>query len=242
MITLNLLPDIKKEYLKAQRTRNMVVSTSILVSIIAVGLVVLLAMTVYIGQSLVIAQQSNQITENHKKLSAKPEIDKYLSIQNQLAAIDSISTSRSTYARLFDYLQQLNPAPPYNISLYNFTVEKKTNVMKFVGGAPNFETVNNFKNAIENARLSYFVGQDNKEIPFFPSVTISEANFSSGNGKAVTAFNFEVTYAPEAFDSQNAYTKLIVPRMVTSDADKNAPKEIFATPPANNAQGGNNGN
>lgn len=242
MITLNLLPDIKKEYLKAQKVRNMVVSTSILISLVAVGLVTLLAISVYVGQNLVIAQQSNQITENHKKLSAKPEIDKYLTIQNQLAAVDSISSSRATYARLFDYLQQLNPAPPYTVSLYNLTIDRSTNTMKFVGGAANFESVNNFKNAIENARLSYFVGDENREIMFFPTVTTTEANFSSGSGKTLTAFNFEVVYAPEAFDTNSQHTKLLVPKLVTSDGDKNAPKEIFAAPPSTESQGGNNGN
>ena len=41
-IELNLLPDVKKEYLKSKKQRNLVVSISVLVSMISGGVIVVL--------------------------------------------------------------------------------------------------------------------------------------------------------------------------------------------------------
>ena len=43
MIEINLVPDIKQEFLKTQRQRNRVISYSILAGIIAVGVVIITA-------------------------------------------------------------------------------------------------------------------------------------------------------------------------------------------------------
>ena len=46
MIQLNLLPDVKMQYIKAQRTRNMVLSTAVIISLASVALLVLLLVEV----------------------------------------------------------------------------------------------------------------------------------------------------------------------------------------------------
>jgi len=84
MIGINLLPDVKKEFLKAQRTRNTVISLSILIMFVAGGLTVFLALFVYVGQTTAINVVKGDIDTKQKTLGEKPEITKYLTIQNQL--------------------------------------------------------------------------------------------------------------------------------------------------------------
>lgn len=238
MIYLNLLPDLKKEYLRAQRMRNMVISGAIITSILAAGGVVLLAMIVYMFQQSIIDQQKSDIAVNHRRLSSQVEIDKYLTIQNQLSAIDGVSGNRAQYARLFDYLKQLNPAPPYNVSLYKVDIDEESTIMKIEGAAPNFETVNNFKNTLEEAILQDIVDGKNIDTKLFPEPITTEANYVSDNGTPMTIFNFEMKYSPEAFDNDKKDIKLYVPKMITSDGDQNAPKQMFSAPQRED----NNGN
>jgi len=64
MIRVNLLPDIKKEYLKTLRLKTQVIIGSIIAMILSVGLVVMFALSVYVVQVQLI------------NLSLNPEIDK----------------------------------------------------------------------------------------------------------------------------------------------------------------------
>mgnify|MGYP001584056236 FL=1 len=47
MIELNLVPDVKQEFIRAKRIRNVVISTVILVGIVSIGVVVLLALYLF---------------------------------------------------------------------------------------------------------------------------------------------------------------------------------------------------
>ena len=220
MIELNLLPDVKKEFIRAQRTRNMVISGAIFVCIVAAGAVALLATTVYGAQNVWIA-------------NLKKEINKYLAIQSQLNALDIKAQERSVYERLFDFLPQLNPAPPFNVTIYDFDLVKDTSTITMSGSADSFEAVNNFKYTLEQAKLKYKLedGTTN-ETELFTNVTSSAPTLSTTNGGQVKAiFDFTITFTPEAFDQAHKDITIIVPKLVTSDGDRNAPKELFGVDP-----------
>lgn len=237
MIELNLLPDVKKEFIKAQRTRNTVISAAILTSLIAGGIVALLATVVYVGQGVMINTIKGKITENHKELAGKQEINKYLAVQSQLNVLDQVATKRSVYGRVLDALPALNPAPPNNVSLFDFTMSQADTTATMSGQANNFEAVNNFKNTLEKAVLTYTNDTGTEySTPLFPVVTSGVPSLSNVEGKSVASFQFTMTFAPEAFDPLNRDIKISVPKLVTSDSDQNAPKELFTTQPTAGGQ------
>ena len=85
MIEINLIPDVKREYLHAQRMRNGVISLSILVSIIAGAAVALLV--VYVGtQSAREWLTDNEIKDQYGKISSVKDANQIVTIQNQLAS------------------------------------------------------------------------------------------------------------------------------------------------------------
>lgn len=241
MIELNLLPDVKKEFIKAQRTRNTVISGAILVSIIAGGVVALLATTVYGAQTVLISNLKREIQSNHQKVASKQEINKYLAIQSQLSSLDETAKQRSVYARLFDYLPLLNPAAPYNVTVYEFTLTQDTTTISMSGSAGSFEAVNNFKNTLEKAQFTYSGsdGAASEGAALFTSVVSEAPALSTTNGRTQALFMFTIVYNPVAFDPANKDIKIAVPKLVTSDGDQNAPKELFGTQPAD--QGAQNG-
>lgn len=240
MIELNLLPDVKKEFIKAQRNRNAVISGAILISIIAGGVIALLATTVYGAQTVLISNLKREIQSNHQKVASKQEINKYLAIQSQLSSLDETAKQRSVYARLFDYLPQLNPAAPYNVTIYEFALTQDTSSITMSGSAGSFEAVNNFKNTLEKAKITY-TGSDEvgAEDTLFTSVTSGAPSLSTANGRTQAVFSFTIVYNPAAFDPANKDMKIVVPKLVTSDGDQNAPKELFGTQPVD--QGAQNG-
>ena len=238
MIELNLLPDVKKEFIKAQQTRNRVVSGAILVSIIAAGIVAFFATIVFIGQKVTTDKLTKEISSSHEELTKKDSINGYLTIQNQLSALDGVISSRFEYSRLFEFLAQLNPKKPNNITLYSVEIDKTSKVLKIDGSATNFEVVNNFKNTLLTATVAYKVQVKNgeavttesKEEPMFLQIISSQASLTTSGGVPATAFVFEVEYNTAAFDPANTEVAIKVPNLVTSDADKNAPL-VFSDKP-----------
>ena len=125
MIQLNLLPDVKKEFLHAQQTRNAVISISSVVVILSASITTLLAMGVYGGQTLLRRSIESQIEDNYAALRDEPQIDKYLTVQNQLQNIDQLHTDKTVYSRVATYLSALNPAPPSNVVLTSARLSKE---------------------------------------------------------------------------------------------------------------------
>ena len=240
MIELNLLPDVKKEFLKAQRTRNAVVSGSIMASLIAGGLIAFLATTVYVAQAGMINNQRSHVKDLHSQLMGKSELNKYLAIQSQLEAVNKVSSGRSLYSRLFDYLLQLNPSAPSNVTLYSVDIDKAASTMVVTGSASTFEAVNNYKNTLELATLTYTVSGTPTTKPMFSSVVADQPSLSTNNGKTSASFKLTVIFEPDAYDPAIADVKVNVPKLVTSDADQNAPKDLFGTEPQTKEQ--TNGN
>ena len=239
MIELNLLPDVKKEFIKAQRVRNRVVSGAVLTSLIAGGIVAFLATTVYGAQMLLINNMNAQIRDNHTALAKKQEINKYLAIQSQLSAVDEVSKQRDVYSRLLEYIPRLNPAPPSNVSLYTLSLVKADSSLMLEGSAGSFEAVNNFRSTLQNAKVVYKLDGQDKEVALFSAVDVTAPGMSSAEGKVSVGFKAILTFAPEVFNEHITDTKIVVPQLVTSDSDQNAPKELFAETPKSEVNSGN---
>lgn len=233
MIELNLLPDVKKEFINAQRTRNTVISVSILVTIAAGIVTLLLAATVYGGQVAVMAAQTQSIQKKKAELGNKPEIDKYLTVQNQLKNIDSLHSSKPLYSQAFNYLQALNPAAPNNVALTNLEIRAEDSKMEMTGTVRNFEALTIFKTTLESAKLNYTTrGSDEKQsTKLFDSISLMDASLKSTDNGSLVSFTMQLFYPPAIFDAATQNAVIDVPKEITSDSGRNAPKELFGTEP-----------
>lgn len=231
MIELNLLPEVKKEFIRAQRTRNTVISTMILTTIVAGGLTFLSAGFVLIAQPKLNELKTKDINTQLNELRKINEIDKYLTVQNQLNNIQGLHDGRANYSRLFGYLRQLNPAVPHNVALSTALVSELEGGIKIEGTARNFEAVNVFKNTLENAKLTYKAGDKKESTQLFETVTLSEASLAELNGVSLAHFTMQLTYTDKAFAVDTIEPNAEIPALITSDGDRNAPKEVFGSSP-----------
>lgn len=226
MIQLNLLPDLKKEYIKAQKTKSFVISTSILVTIGAVGLSALLFIYVTFVQQLQINLATDDIKRKETELKAITDVDKYLTVQAQLAALPDLHNGKGSYDRLFNFLNVLNPSAPNNINLANLQLESETRTMILTGTTGNFETLNVFVDTLKNAEVSYKAGGqgDAQTEKMFEQSLIMSSGFSRVDGKNLVSFTIKTVYAPSVFDVQNTDVTAKVPSITTTQSVTQSPQ------------------
>jgi len=241
MLQLNLLPDVKKEFLHAQRQRNLVMYIAILASLISGGVVIILGLIM--GGQLV---QKNILTgniDNDKQtiqgFKTGKQLDEYLTVQNQLSQIDSLKEAQPIYSRLFDYLQQLNPADPNSVELSSAMVTTGTGsatgaTIQLQGSTASFASLDVYKTTLARTTITYSNGPNGNSVTetLFSSVSVSSAGLSQDSGGSKVSFTINLTFNAAAFRLSSVGITLKVPQETTSDADRNAPGSVFNGQPA----------
>jgi hypothetical protein len=230
MIQLNLLPDIKKEFLRAQKARNTVVSASIVTIIVTVGLTVLAYLYVTFGQQLQISLADGNIDKKSKELHNIAEIDKYLTLQNQLKALPTLHDSKTNYSRIFEYLPQLNPGAPYSINLLTLQVSNDDKTILFSGTSATFEALNVFKDTLANAQVEYKTNAEAQDVTrekLFDKITVDSAALGRVNNKVLVNFSIKANYKEEIFKSSTSAVKVSVPSIQTTQSVLQSPKPVF---------------
>lgn len=214
MIQINLLPDIKKELLKAQRLRNLTISICIFATIAAGVVLVILGGTLG-GQAIQKNLLTNNIRNNFSEILDKKEnnnLDNYLTVQNQLSNLDTIREAQSVYSRLFLFLSQINPAPPNNVELSSLQIGdtrlgmSSPNSMTISGTTTSFAALDNFRNALTIARISYAESPDSdvQRENLFTAVSVTDASLSQDHRDGVSVVNFIIVteFNPMAFSNR----------------------------------------
>ncbi len=122
MIEINLVPDVKQELLRAQTQRNFIISIAILLSIGAAAVILLVAGYVYGAQSLLMATSNKSIDTEYAKLSSVQDLDKMLTIQNQLNQVSSLNKEKRVTSRVYDMLNVVVPDNPHNVKISSMSV------------------------------------------------------------------------------------------------------------------------
>ncbi len=225
MIQLNLLPDIKKEYINAQKTRALVMSTSIVVTLVAVGLSVLLFVYVTFLQQLQITLATNDIKSKEQQLNGVQDLSKYLTIQNQLAALPDLHANKGVYSRLLSFLPVLNPNSPNNVALSRLQLASNDKSVVFTGTTASFESLNVFVDTLRNAQVTYKDSSGQQETSkMFETVFVQNSAIDKSNGKSNVSFTVQVTYVDAVFDAHNTEPAASVPNIKTSQSVTESPK------------------
>lgn len=225
MIQLNLLPDLKKEFLKAQKTKNFVIGVSILVTLGAVALSVLLFIYVTFVQQLQINLATTDIEKRVAELKAVPDVNKYLSIQNQLASLDALHAQKGQYSRIFSFMTSLNPSAPNNIALSTLQLSTLDKALVFNGSTASFESLNIFVDTLKNAKVKYkTVGSDETKLePMFSQVYVQSSSLAKLNNKSVVTFVVKAAYLDPVFDISNTDVSVEIPNITTTASSTQAP-------------------
>jgi hypothetical protein len=233
MIQLNLLPDVKLEYIKAERSRRLFMSVSILASTVTIGILVLLLL--YGGlQKKHLHDLSSDISKEGKQLQSEPKIDKILTVQNQLQSLTALHASKPAVSRLFDYLNQLTPT---QISITNFTTDFTQQTATITGTADALSSVNKYIDTMKFT--TYTTDTSSTSSKAFSNVVLTSFGVTAASGKGTKPANFTITlgYDKPIFDITQKVS-LSVPQISTTRASLENPTALFEAGPQAGPQGG----
>lgn len=236
MIELNLLPDIKQEFVHAKRQKRLVIVFMILISLGSIAVVVLLGLYSYVAQPVRQNFADGDIRKLSKELEGKKNLVRDLTIQNQITTINELHAGKVVYGRLFDYLKTLNPEQPNNVSISKVTITTLDGkgAILLEASAKDYQAVAVFKDTLQNAMVKYKDPETGKIVDdahlFIEPPVISDTGIGQDSkGKQVASFKVALVYEPNAFAWTVNNPKVTVPNKKTNQSASNVP--LFADAP-----------
>lgn len=234
MIQLNLLPDLKKEFIKAQKVKALVITVAIFTTLGAIGLSALLFVYVTFIQQVQIKFATDDISRKIQQLKGINDIDKYLTVQSQLASLPTLHEGKGLESRLFDFLSSLNPSPPNNVKLSELQVFTDDKAIVFTGISNSYETFNIFVDTLKHAQITYKTSgaTDTTTENMFDQVLVQSADLSRSSGTAVVGFIVRTIYKDSVFDAKNTEMSVKVPSITTTQSvtQSPSPQQLFDKP------------
>lgn len=232
MIELNLVPDVKQELIKAQRVRTAVISITILVGLISIGVVVILALYLFGVQTVRNTFADNDIKNKTAELQKVSDISNTLTIQNQLSKLSVMHNNKNITSRVFDILTAINPAAPNTIVMSSVKLDADNKTITVDGQAANgFEAAELFKKTILSTNMSYKDDSGSQQtVPLTTEVSTSDTSFGEdASGKKVLRFTMSFVYPDQLFarSSQNATIERPDHKNVT-DSFLRVPESLFS--------------
>jgi Tfp pilus assembly protein PilN len=227
MIQFNLLPDVKIEYIKAKRTKRLVAS----VSVLSAAACVVIAALVFIGVNIVQKQRMTSlnadITATAKLVQATPNINRIITVQNQLSSLTALHAAKPAATRLYDYLGQVVPE---NVTLSKATVDFTANTITLTGNAKDLLGVNTL---VDTLKFTSYKLQDQSDSAkaFSKVVLTSFAAALAGNvDNKGASYTVSLAYDPIVFDNQKSL-QLLVPQTVTTHSQLSSSAVLFQPNP-----------
>lgn len=155
MIEINLIPDVKQELLRAQRARTTVITFSIFTSIIAAGVLVVLALYVFGVQTVRSALLDSQISSGSSELSKVEDLSKILTIQNQLDKISTLNDNKNMDSRLFDMLSAVTPTGANKVQFSQINIDSENSSIRLEGQTNAYDSMEVFKKTVASGIIEY---------------------------------------------------------------------------------------
>lgn len=220
----NLLPDVKLEYVRTRRMQRMVIVIATIVTLATTALFIFTLVYVKVIQQKSLRDVNKDIASNSKTLKEIPELDKILTVQNQLASYPAISDQRPAVTRLGGYLQRITPN---NVQISQLQVDFSGTTIIFNGSADTLDAVNTFVDTLKFA--TYKIDEpDAESVKAFSNVVLLSFSRSEKNASYSISMNYDATI----FDTTKKVA-ITVPDIISTRSNVSQPNALFkATPPA----------
>ncbi len=228
MIQFNLLPDVKIAYLKARRQKHLVVLVSAVATLTGVAILVILTSVVYVAQKKNISDLSKDIKSNAQKLQSTPDLNKILTVQNQLTALPGLHEAKPQVTRLATYLSEVTPG---QASIDKLTVNFEENTITINGAADSNETINKFTDTL---KFTTYAPKDSTEKgkAAFTNVVLATFTRTTKNATYTITTNFDPAIFSQAQD-----IVLTVPQIISTRSALEQPTALFQDTGTNTTTG-----
>ena len=231
MIEINLLPNVKRELLKTRAMRNRVISISFLVGGASIAAVVVLAL-IFGSQIAAEAVQNGVIKDRNDKLMAVEDLNKVVTIQNQLTKINEQHSRKKINSRIFDVVTAVNPVVPNNVSFSDIKVNPESKTITLEGSAVNgYSALETLKKTILNTKVQTTDGDKSSEVSLTKEIKDGDTSFGENSeGKKVLQFSFSFEYAEELLaPANNGTVSVLTPtgKVDVTDSRQGIPDSLF---------------
>lgn len=206
MIQFNLLPDVKQQYVKARQLKRLVVLVSFAVSGVSLFVLILLLLTVDVVQKKSLHDLNANIMSKSSQLQKVPDLDKILTVQNQLTTLTGLHDSKPVSSRLFGYMAQVTPN---TVTISKLTIDYSANTLSISGEAPSLDLVNTYTDTLKNTTYTTDA-PGSQAVNAFSQVVLS----TFGRDSKGATYNINLNFDPLIFNSANN-VKLAVPSGTT---------------------------
>lgn len=220
MIQFNLLPDVKLEYIKARRSKRLVMLGSIVTGGIALTILVVLFFGVNVLQKQHLHHLQEDIDRDSKKLESIENLDKILTVQNQLGVLNDLHAKKPVASRMSTYIPQMTPK---DITISSLDIDFTANTMSLNGGGASLSEINKFVDTLKFAKYS---AGDQSGKPFSSVVLASFGLNPTSPGTARATYQITLSFDPVIFDSAHDVA-LQIPAGVTTRSTTEKPDSIF---------------
>jgi Tfp pilus assembly protein PilN len=227
MIQFNLLPDVKQQYIRAARMKRTAIVVSFLIASTSLFIFVMLFLSVYVFQRAHMKNLSNDIQTKTQELKDIPDLDKVLTIQNQLKELPGLHANKPVTSRLFVYLNKLTPA---QVTIGNVSVDFAENTMSVAGTADSLSTINKFVDTLKFSTFTDKNDPNSESTKIFSDVVLS--SFSRSDKEA--SYTITMKFDPAIFDSSKNI-EVNVPSITSSRSETEKPTELFKALPEKKA-------
>jgi len=216
MIQFNLLPDVKLEYIKAKQTKRTAVLASIAVCGVTISVLALLFVSVNVLQKKHLSDLNKDIKTYSTQLNNTKDLNKILTIQNQLNSLPGLHDDKVVGSRLFTYITQVTPA---NATISKFDIDFTANTMTITGTADNLGTINKFADTL---KFTKYKTADGKEGNAFSNVVLT--TFSRDSSTA--SYQLNLQFDPVIFNGAQDVT-LTTPKIISTRSETEKPSDLF---------------
>ncbi len=215
LVQFNLLPDVKLAYIKARRTKRIVMLIAVGAGGVAFAALVLLFMVVNVLQKQHLSNLNKDIKRDSATLQGTEDINKILTVQNQLVSLPVLHAAKPATTRLGTYLKQIVPA---QVSISKLDVDFPNTKFNFSGSADSLGTINKF---VDTLKFTDYQLDGVKQRAFSEVVLTSFGRSDNGAN-----YQIDLKFDSSIFD-QNKSVTLEVPNIISSRSETEKPAELF---------------
>jgi Tfp pilus assembly protein PilN len=234
-LQFNLLPDVKQEYLKTERTKKTVIMVAFAASAVSLFLLLLMMTNVYVINKKKLNDADKDVKKYSDQLKAIPNLDRVLTVQNQLKSVASLHQSKHVTSRLYTYLPQITPT---NVCLGKVSLDLAGSSLILEGTTDTLKSVNTYVDTLKFTTYQ-LSGQETKT-KAFPTVTESQFGLSQGGGvggqtttcagkPANASYQLSVQFDPVLFSNSSKVTLTVPPGLSTTRSVLDDPNNALFT-------------
>ncbi len=210
--------------------------SAVIVSAVFIGILVLLLLNVKVAQTKRMGDLTKDINSSVKKVTDIKDIDKIITVQNQLASLPGLHDQKVISSRITDYLLQLTPS---NAKITDVELDFGAKTMSIKGTAPDLITVNKFADTLKFTKYKVNT-EGGSEGKAFNGVVLTSFSVQdkATNSAEKASFSITTNFDEQLFRmikqqglAEDKAVTLNIPNIISTRSETEKPTELFGTEP-----------